>query len=78
MLLTHEIGHAIGMGDDEEISVGAFIDDNFDASSSATAPHALGTIQTLPNPMVSREPTLSAFSSALSVDACRRAQSLLV
>lgn len=37
-LLTHEIGHAIGMGDDEgDLSPGTFIDDNFDASSSAAA-----------------------------------------
>ena len=37
-LLTHEIGHAIGIGDDEgDINPGRFIDDNFDATSSATA-----------------------------------------
>lgn len=37
-LLTHEIGHAIGLGDVEgDINPGAFIDDNYDGSSSATA-----------------------------------------
>jgi hypothetical protein len=37
-LLTHEIGHAIGLGDVEgDINPGAFIDDNFDVTSSASA-----------------------------------------
>jgi hypothetical protein len=37
-LLTHEIGHAIGLGDVEgDISPGRFIDDNFSGSSDATA-----------------------------------------
>ena len=37
-LLTHEIGHAIGLGDVEgDINPGAFIDDNFNGSTSATA-----------------------------------------
>lgn len=37
-LLTHEIGHAIGLGDVEgSINPGAFLDDNFDPTSSATA-----------------------------------------
>ena len=37
-LLTHEIGHALGLGDVEgDINPGRFIDDNFDATSSATA-----------------------------------------
>ena len=37
-LLTHEIGHAIGLGDVEgDLNPGAFIDDNFDGTSSATA-----------------------------------------
>lgn len=37
-LLTHEIGHAIGLGDVEgSITPGAFIDDNYDGSTSATA-----------------------------------------
>ena len=37
-LLTHEIGHTIGLGDVEgSINPGAFIDDNFNGASSATA-----------------------------------------
>jgi hypothetical protein len=37
-LLTHEIGHAIGLGDVEgDLSPGTFIDDNFDGSTSASA-----------------------------------------
>ena len=37
-LLTHEIGHAIGLGDVEgDINPGRFIDDNFDGTNSATA-----------------------------------------
>ena len=37
-LLTHEIGHAIGLGDVEgSINPGAFIDDDYDGTNSATA-----------------------------------------
>ena len=37
-ILTHEIGHAIGLGDVEgDISPGRFIDDNYDGTNSATA-----------------------------------------
>jgi hypothetical protein len=37
-LLTHELGHAIGLGDAEgDLNPGRFIDDNFDGSSSASA-----------------------------------------
>jgi hypothetical protein len=37
-LLSHEIGHAVGLGDLEgDISPGRFIDDNFNGTSSATA-----------------------------------------
>ncbi|MFN0012301.1 MAG: hypothetical protein ACKVS8_11735 [Phycisphaerales bacterium] len=37
-ILTHEIGHAIGLGDVEgDINPGRFIDDNMDVSSSASA-----------------------------------------
>jgi hypothetical protein len=37
-LLTHEIGHAIGLGDVEgDINPGAFIDDNYNPTNSATA-----------------------------------------
>lgn len=38
LLLTHEIGHALGLGDvDFPRNPGSFIDDNYDGSSSATA-----------------------------------------
>ena len=37
-LLTHEIGHAIGLGDVEgDLNPGAFIDDNYNGASAATA-----------------------------------------
>ena len=37
-LLTHEIGHALGLGDVEgDISPARFIDDNYDGSTSASA-----------------------------------------
>jgi len=37
-LLTHEIGHAIGLGDVEgDINPGAFIDDNYNGANPATA-----------------------------------------
>ena len=37
-ILTHEIGHAIGLGDVEgSINPGAFIDDNYNGGTSATA-----------------------------------------
>ncbi len=37
-LLTHELGHAVGFGDVEgDINPNAYIDDNYDGSSSATA-----------------------------------------
>ena len=38
LILTHEIGHAIGLGDvDTAGSFGKFIDDNYDGSNNATA-----------------------------------------
>lgn len=41
-LLTHEIGHALGLGDVENsINPGRFIDDNFDATSSTTIANTL-------------------------------------
>jgi len=37
-ILTHEIGHALGLGDVEgDINPGAFIDDNYNSANSATA-----------------------------------------
>ena len=42
LLLTHEIGHSLGLGDVEfDINPEAFIDDNFDGSSSVTALNTL-------------------------------------
>lgn len=42
LLLTHEIGHALGLGDVEfDINPRFFIDDNFDGRSSATARNTL-------------------------------------
>ena len=44
-ILTHEIGHTLGLGDVEgDINPGAFIDDNYNGSTSATA------LATLTNP----------------------------
>lgn len=43
-LLTHELGHAIGLGDVEDFFGNGFIDDNYDGTSSATA------LATLTNP----------------------------
>jgi hypothetical protein len=36
-LLTHELGHALGLGDVEDYFGNGFIDDNYDGSSAATA-----------------------------------------
>lgn len=36
-LLTHELGHALGIGDVDTFSPNVFIDDNYDGSTSATA-----------------------------------------
>lgn len=36
-LLTHELGHALGLGDVEDFTNRGFIDDNYDGSSDATA-----------------------------------------
>ncbi len=60
-LLTHEIGHAIGLGDVEgSINPGRFIDDNFNGASSATAP------ATLTNSWTSLVNALNPALSALS------------
>lgn len=36
-LLTHELGHSLGLGDVEDFFGNGFIDDNYDGSNSATA-----------------------------------------
>ncbi len=60
-LLTHEIGHAIGLGDVEgSINPGRFIDDNFNGASSATA------LATLTNSWTSLVNALNPALSALS------------
>lgn len=40
-LLTHELGHAIGLGDVEDFSGNGFIDDNYDGTNSTTAANSL-------------------------------------
>ncbi|AOY79024.1 PEP-CTERM sorting domain-containing protein [Moorena producens JHB] len=60
-LLTHEIGHTLGLGDVEDnINPGAFIDDNYDGTTSAMAR------ATLTNPIAQlvdvRNPANSPFS----------------
>ncbi|HEY6563461.1 MAG TPA: hypothetical protein VIY86_03145, partial [Pirellulaceae bacterium] len=60
-LLAHEIGHAIGLGDVEgNINPGAFIDDNFDGSSSVTA------VATLTNSWAGLVNVLNPAASPLS------------
>lgn len=60
-LLTHEIGHAIGLGDVEgDINPNSFIDDNFNGSTSATALATLtNSWAALVNPL---NPALSPLS----------------
>jgi hypothetical protein len=60
-LLTHEIGHAIGLGDVEgDINPGAFIDDNYNGATSATA------LSTLTNSWASLVNPLNPAASPLS------------
>src|SRR5688572_24135421 len=63
-LLTHEIGHALGLGDIEgDINPGAFIDDNFDVTSSATALATLtNSWASLINPFDPASSPLSRFT----------------
>jgi tetratricopeptide (TPR) repeat protein len=62
-LLSHEIGHAIGLGDVEgDINPGAFIDDNYDGTTMATA---LGTLTN------SWALLVDAFNPAVSVGLSR-------
>ena len=61
-LLTHEIGHAIGLQDVEgEINPNAFIDDNYNGANSATA------LATLTNPIAHLINPLNPAASPLSV-----------
>jgi hypothetical protein len=61
-LLTHEIGHALGLGDVEgTISPGRFIDDNFDGTSAATA------LATLTNPWAHLVNPLNPAASPLAL-----------
>jgi len=59
-LLTHEIGHAIGLGDVEgSINPNAFIDDNYDGTNAATA------LATLTNNWVAQVNILNPAASPL-------------
>ncbi|NEO39338.1 MAG: hypothetical protein F6J90_24580 [Moorea sp. SIOASIH] len=61
-LLTHEIGHAIGLGDIEgDISPNRFIDDNYDGITSATA------LATLSNPIAQLIDPLNPAASPFSL-----------
>jgi hypothetical protein len=61
-LLTHEIGHAIGLGDVENANASAqFLDDNYDGSSSATA------LATLTNSWAALVDPLNPAASPLSL-----------
>ncbi len=61
-LLTHEIGHTIGLGDVEgDLNPNAFIDDNYNGSSSATA------LATLTNSWAALVNPLNPSASPLSV-----------
>ncbi|RUT05042.1 hypothetical protein DSM106972_038630 [Dulcicalothrix desertica PCC 7102] len=61
-LLTHEIGHALGLGDVEgDINPGGFIDDNYDGTSSATA------LATLTNPIAQLIDPLNPANSPFSL-----------
>jgi len=51
-LLTHELGHAIGLGDVEDTFQNGFIDDNYDGTSNATVQVSLNnTWALLVNPL---------------------------
>ena len=61
-LLSHELGHALGLGDVEgDINPGAFIDDNYSGSSSATA------LETLTNPIAQLVDPLNPANSPFSL-----------
>lgn len=61
-LLSHELGHALGLGDVEgNINPGAFIDDNYNGTSSATA------LTTLTNPIAHLVDPLNPANSPFSL-----------
>jgi hypothetical protein len=63
-LLTHEIGHAIGLGDVEgDINPGTFIDDNYNGANPATALATLtNSWAQLVNPVQSRSIAVGRFT----------------
>ena len=73
ILLTHEIGHALGLADLEGPTspgnVSAFLDDDYDASSAATAAATLGNSFVLSiDPFDPDASPLQAFSAQLNTD----------
>lgn len=62
LILTHEIGHALGLGD-VDFNPGVFIDDNYDGSTSATALASLtNSWAELVNPLNPAASPLSLFN----------------
>ena len=62
LILTHEIGHALGLGD-VDFNPGVFIDDNYDGSTSATALATLtNSWAELVNPLNPAASPLSLFN----------------
>jgi len=73
VLLTHEIGHALGLADLEGPTspgnVSAFLDDDYDAASAATAEATLGNSFVLSiDPIDPDSSPLQAFSADLNAD----------
>lgn len=73
VLLTHEIGHALGLADLEGPTspgnVSAFLDDDYDSTSAATAQQTLGNSFVLSiDPLDPDGSPLQAFSAQLNTD----------
>ena len=73
VLLTHEIGHALGLADLEALtssgSVSSFLDDDYDPSSSETARETLGnSFAREIDPVDPDRSELQSFASRLDVD----------